>query len=332
MSANLSLIKNLEQMVPLIDRGIRKLVPSGFPNLYDGMDYAISSGGKRLRPVLCLLTCKSLGGDIDSALPVAVAIEIVHNATLVHDDIEDGDKIRRGKPTVWQRFGTPHATNIGDVMIFKSYASIFNSNLPFKKIANITSKFTRTLIEITEGQNMEFNFRERDDVSIDEYVEMATKKAGILFGFSLAAGANVAGASEHIQSLLYEFGSEMGLAFMIRDDVLNIVGHQQTYGKEIGGDIKEGKRTLMIIHCLSKCSENEREKILQMLKKPRNQVSTEDVKFVTDVLKKYRSIDFAQEYSTNLINKATKRLKMLKNDKLRKLLEEISDFMIKREF
>ncbi len=327
------LTRHLSELARLIDEEIKKLIPKGdYPNLYDGVEYAIFSAGKRLRPIMCLLVCKTLGGGIHRALPVAAAIEIMHNATLVHDDIEDGDKIRRGKPTVWKVFGTPHATNIGDAMIFKSYESVFNSNLSERKKANIASKLTKTLLEIIEGQNMEFNFRERDDVAVGEYLKMAKKKAGLLFGFSLAAGANMAGASEQIQSLLYEFGSEVGLAFMIQDDVLNIIGEEEKYGKEIGGDIKEGKRTLMIIDCLSKCNKNEKERLLTILKKKRENVSSEDVKYAIQLLKKYGSIKFAQNYSKNLVLNAKKRLGDLDNDKLRKLLEEFSEFVIKREF
>ena len=324
---------HLKEFVPLIEQKIKETVHSKrFPNFYDGMEYALSSGGKRLRPAMCLLTCKILGGDVESALSVAVAIEIAHNFTLVHDDIEDGDKTRRGKPTVWKTFGTPHAINIGDGMVLKSYESMFNSKLPADKRIDIAEKFTKTLIEVAEGQSMEFNFRERDNVSADEYLEMARKKAGLLFGFSLATGANVANASEQTQSLLHEYGSDIGLAFMIRDDVLNLIGEEKKYGKEIGGDIKEGKRTLMVIDCLSKCNTKEKEKILKILKRPREQVSKDDVKFVIKTMKNYGSIDFAQQYSEDLAKKAKGMLKNLGNDELKKILEELSDFMIKREF
>jgi len=326
-----SLKDYFEEFTLLIDEKISKLVPSGFPNLYDGMEYAISSGGKRLRPVLCLLTCKALGGSVNEVLPVAVAIEIVHNATLVHDDIEDGDEIRRGKPSVWKRYGTPHATNIGDAMIFKSYEILVGSDLPVDKKADIISKFTQVLIELTEGQNMEFNFRERDDVKIDEYLEMARKKAGILIGFSFAAGASVANASEQMQFVLYELGSDIGLAFMIRDDVLNLVGEQDKYGKEIGGDVKEGKRTLMVIDCLSKCDDEEMKEILGILKKDRGSVSGDEVKFVIETMKKYGSISFAQKYSEQLVKNVREKIDKIGNDKLREMLEEFSDFMVKRE-
>lgn len=317
----------------MIDEEIRKLIPSdSFPNLYDGMEYALTTGGKRLRPNLCLLTCQTLGGDVNAALPIAVAIEIAHNFTLVHDDIEDVDEMRRSKPATWKKFGVPHAINIGDGMLLKSYESMFSSTLPKDKKVDIGEKFTKALIELAEGQNMEFNFRERDDVSIDEYLTMARKKAGVLFGFALAAGAIVADASEKTQLLLYEFGSDMGLAFMIRDDVLNLVGDERTYGKEIGGDIKEGKRTLVVIDCLSKCTEEEKEKLLQILKKWRADVSRDGVEFVIGLVKKYESIEFAQQYSENLVKTAKGKLNELDNAELKKLLEDLSDFMIKREF
>jgi geranylgeranyl diphosphate synthase type I len=329
--------KRLGRLLPVIDEEIKKILQSegsadGYPNLYDGMEYALSSGGKRLRPALCMLACESLGGDIASALPVAAGIEIAHNSTLVHDDIEDGDGIRRGKPTVWKKFGTPHATNIGDGMIFKSYESINGSRLPDKKKARIIRKFTDAFVEIVEGQNMEFNFRERDDVTADEYMSMARKKAGILFGLSLGLGADIADAPQATQDTLYEFGSDMGLAFMIRDDILNLVGDQGKYGKEIGGDIKEGKRTLMAIDCLSKCGSEEKAKLLSILSKTRDSVTDKDVSYAIELMKKHGSIDFAQARSEEMVKSAMKKLACIESGELRKLLEEFSDFMVKRDF
>lgn len=324
--------ERLSKFAPLIDREMKRMIPVGrFPNLYDGMGYAVSAGGKRMRPTLCLMVCEALGGDVDEALPVAVAIEVLHNATLVHDDIEDGDETRRGMPSVWKKYGVPHATNIGDLMIFKSYESIFNSSLSDGMKADIAGRFTQVLVELTEGQNMEFNFRERDDVSVGEYLEMANKKAGILIGFSMAAGARVAGAPMKLVSFLQKFGSEIGLAFMIRDDVLNIIGDEGKYGKEIGGDIKEGKRTLMMVDCLNKCSEMQRDSIMEILGKPRGEVTDDEVEFVVRIFQRHGSIKFAQDHSRKLVDDAIRSLRGLEDGELKSMLAAFGEFMIKRE-
>jgi len=324
----------LENFASLVNEEIRKLVPAKeFPNFYDGMAYTFQTGGKRLRPALCLMICKTLGGDIENTLPFAVSLEVIHNATLVHDDIEDGDEERRNFPTVWKKYGIAHGVNIGDGMFFKAYESLFRSknSLPPEKIIKLSEMLSSATLRIMEGQSMEFNFRKRDDVTVEEYLDMVLRKTGFLLGTALRGGAFIAGASEETCNLTLAYGKKMGSAFQIRDDILNLIGEKEKYGKEIGGDIKEGKRTLITIHCLSKCNASEREKILGILKKSREKVADEEVEFVMKIIKKYDSINFAQQYSEKLIGEAKELLKNIGNIELKKTLEEFSNFMIERE-
>jgi len=334
IEAILVLEKNLRIFVPLIDNELKKTVPeNSFPNFYDAMNYVFDTGGKRLRPALCLSVCKILGCDIEKALPFAVAIEIAHNALLVHDDIEDGDGIRRGKLAVWKKYGLAHGINIGDGLFFKSYEVLLSSKkkLPENIFLNLAKLFTDFLTGITEGQNMEFNFLNKKEVSVEEYMEMTWKKSGSLLALALCGGAVIAERSD-LENPLFEYAKKIGPAFQIRDDVLNLIGKKETYGKEIGGDIKEGKRTLIIIHCLSKCNKKEKDTILSVLKRSRNEITDEEVKTVIGLIKKYGSIGFSQKYSEKLVEEANSLLKKLDNDELKKLLIDFSDLIIKRNY
>ena len=325
----------MKTFVPLIEKEIKSAIKiHGFPNLYDGMEYAIGTGGKRLRPILCLAICKSLGEDFKKAIPFATAIELVHNFTLIHDDIEDGDHIRRGKPTVWKKYGIAHAINIGDGMIFRAYEELEKSRniLQIEKVLDLIHIFNNSIMKVIEGQNMEFNFRKKDSIKIKEYEEMATKKAGVLFGLSLAGAAIISNADGKIIQSLSKYGEKIGLVFQIRDDILNLKGKEDRYGKEIGGDIKEGKKTLIVIHCLKKCDSIEREGLLNILNKERKNVSSDDIEFSMKLIEKYRSIDFAEKYAEKMFKEANRHIKNIGNKNLMELFEEFSTFVIKRDY
>lgn len=325
----------LKKFSTAINNEITKYVSKGSKTiLYDAMEYVFSTGGKKLRSALCLLTCETLGGDSTKAISFATAIEIIHNASLVHDDLEDGDKIRRNLPTVWTKYGIPQGINIGDGLIFKAYECLLSSKkfLSEEQVLKLAEMFTNSLVTLVEGQNMEFDFRNRDDVRKDEYVEMAEKKAGVLIGLSLSSGALIADKPDNLQSDLMEYGKKIGLAFQIRDDILNLFGKNTEYGKEIGNDIKEGKRTLIVIDCLNKCKDDEKEKLLQILKRERNKVTKDEVQFAIDLMEKYNSKESASNYAKEIINEANNILNKINNDKLKDVLNKLSNFMIERRY
>jgi geranylgeranyl diphosphate synthase, type I len=324
--------KYLEEFLPLIEKEIKNVLEADKnDNLYSGMRYAIGHG-KRVRPILCLAACKLLGGDVKKALPFAAVIETMHNFTLVHDDIEDGDAIRRNLPTVWKKFGLAHGINIGDGMIFKSYEYLFKAlDMQAEEKLKLFNMLNTTLMEIVEGQAMEFDFREKDNVTIKEYEKMVCRKTGSLFALSLDGGAFIADCKKS-QSALNKYGEKIGIAFQISDDILNLTSRQEKYGKSIGGDIKEGKRTLMTIHCLEKCDKNEKGKMLSILKRGRENVSDGDVNFVMSMVKKYGSIEFAKKFLEKTVEDAKKCLKGVESMELRNILGEFADFIIKREY
>lgn len=214
-------------------------------------DYA---AGKRIRPLLCLMACEAVGGDVRQALPAAAAIEILHNFSLVHDDIEDGDELRRHRRTMWNVWGVPQAVNAGDGMFAIAYQSMLR--LPERGVSAATTvaaldRFTCTCIMLTEGQYLDLSFEHRLDVTVDEYVQMVGGKTGALIAAALTIGALVGGADKETSEALYRFGFNIGLAFQIRDDVLGIWGDPSVTGKAAGNDLLRQKKSLPLLYALS---------------------------------------------------------------------------------
>ena len=258
---------------------------------------------------------------------------VVHNS-LIHDDIEDGDEYRRDQPTVWKKYGIPHAVNIGDGMFVKIYESALMSRkyLPEEKVNQLISLLTDTMLKLVEGQTMDMNFRERNDVTEKEYMEMVWRKTGILIGATVTGGALIAGADKNVQQALLEYGKKIGPAFQIRDDLIDIDSSAWKGRKgEIGCDIREGKRTLMVIHCLNHASKEDRELLLQILNKKRDTKTKEDVEGAIKILKKSGSVDYAKNVSKKLAKDAKEYLKIIPKEK-RKFLDKFTDFLIERKF
>lgn len=211
-------------------------------------------GGKRLRPIFCLLACAEVGGDPDRALPAAAGLELLHNFSLVHDDIEDGDEVRHHRPTMWTLWGVPQSINTGDSMFALSYAAL--QRLPGYGVSSaitlrVLEEFTDTCILLTEGQYLDMDFEERERVQVGEYLRMIEGKTAALLGASMAIGAMVGGASDAQVSQLKSFGQSLGLAFQIQDDYLGIWGDPDVTGKAAGNDILRRKKSLPLLYALN---------------------------------------------------------------------------------
>jgi geranylgeranyl diphosphate synthase type I len=210
--------------------------------------------GKRLRPMLCLLACAEVGGDPTQALPAAAAIELLHNFSLIHDDIEDGDETRRHRPTVWKVWGVPQAVNAGDALYTIAYAAL--QQLARRGVSAQTTLaalgiFTDTCLALTEGQHIDMGFEVRNDVTVAEYLRMVRGKTAALVSASVAIGASVGGATPAQQAAAREFGQAAGLAFQIQDDILGIWGDPTVTGKAAGNDLLRRKKSLPILHTLN---------------------------------------------------------------------------------
>ena len=228
-------------------------------NLYDPIAYTLESGGKRMRPALALIACQMFDGNLQEAMPAAMALEIFHNFTLLHDDVMDNADERRGRPTVHRKWNTNTAILSGDQMLIEAYKLI--AQVPQDYALKCLALFSDMATEICEGQQYDMDFEVRNDVTLDEYMLMIQKKTAVLLGTSLQMGAMIAGASEFIQATIYHIGINMGIAFQLRDDYLDTFGNAATFGKKIGGDILEKKKTYLYINAYLKANEQQKQEL-----------------------------------------------------------------------
>ena len=231
--------------------------------LYEPIAYHMALGGKRVRPVLTLMACDAMGGDTATAIDAALGIEMFHNFTLLHDDVMDNADVRRGKTTVHRRWNANTAILSGDTML--TLATQFIARTSNQAVMDL---FNKTAIEIYEGQQWDMDFEVRNDVTVEEYINMIRLKTSVLLGCALKTGALVAGAGEKDADTLYEAGVNMGLAFQLRDDVLDVWGDPETFGKEIGGDIMNNKKTYLLISTMQKAKGDDADELRHWLNDP----------------------------------------------------------------
>ena len=231
-------------------------------NLYRPIQYILGLGGKRLRPVLTLMTAEVFNTDYQKALNAALSIEVFHNFSLVHDDIMDDAPLRRGKETVHEKWDINTGILSGDAMLIMAYQLFenYDANI-FQALAKL---FGKTALEVCEGQQYDVDFETRDDVTIPEYLKMIEYKTAVLVGAAMQMGAIVAGASEKDQNSIYEFGKNLGIAFQLQDDYLDAFGDPKTFGKQVGGDIIENKKTYLYIKALEFSSEDDQLELNQL--------------------------------------------------------------------
>ncbi len=229
-----------------IESAIKELHFNGQPvSLYEPANYMMSLGGKRIRPILTLMSCKMFGGDINSAIQPAISMEVFHNFTLVHDDFMDNAAMRRGKKTVHEKWNAPTAILAGDVMLVLAYKLLSESS--GNKMPETIGLFNDTAIKVCEGQQLDMEFQGKDEISIEEYIDMIGLKTAALLAGCLKMGAIIAGADKKEADLIYTFGYKLGISFQIQDDLLDSFGDPKTFGKSIGGDIVENKKTFLAI-------------------------------------------------------------------------------------
>jgi len=229
-----------------INQAIESLDWSKEPRgLYEPIGYTLSAGGKRLRPQLALTACRMFGGRDEDVLPAALALEVFHNFTLLHDDVMDHAEVRRGRETVHVRWNENTAILSGDQMLIEAYRLL--SQVREDKLAQTLRWFNEMATEICEGQQYDVDFEQREDVRLDEYIEMIRLKTSVLLANALRTGSYIANASEEAQQALYDCGIHLGLAFQIQDDLLDVYGNPTTFGKAIGGDICCNKKTYLLL-------------------------------------------------------------------------------------
>lgn len=232
--------------------------------LYAPCDYMLTLGGKRLRPALLLMGCELFRDDIEHALPAAWAVELFHNFTLMHDDIMDAAPLRRGQPTVHTRWNTTTAILSGDVMLIHAYQALTRLENA-STVLELTKTFSRVATEVCEGQQMDINFETRSKVSIEEYIRMIELKTAVLVGGALEMGGICANANYHNYKTLYDFGRLAGIAFQIQDDLLDTYGDPAKFGKQVGGDILQNKKTLLVLKTLETAPQADVQELLDWM-------------------------------------------------------------------
>lgn len=281
------------------------------PHLNHAIRYHLAAGGKRIRPVLALLTCGQLGGEPEAAFPFAVSAEILHNMFLLHDDVADGDRVRRDKPAVWVKYGMGNAVNCGDYMLARAYRILLDAYLNTPFAAPILDLFTFVLERTIEGQALDINLRGADNLTVENYVRMVELKTGHYLGFTMTGGAIIARAPKDVQDKLAQLGRLLGPAFQIRDDLIDLT-EGKGRGGEIGCDIREGKPSMLLAAALERCEAGEKAEVLRVLRKPREETTTRDVRRVIGIFKKCGALDFAQEFADGLVDKALRMIDDIK--------------------
>ena len=277
-------MKTSDELLKMVNDYIEDATITRQPtSLYDPIKYVLSIGGKRIRPVLLLLTYNMYRDDIERVMPTAVGLETYHNYTLLHDDLMDKADMRRGMPTVHRKWDDNTAILSGDSMLVVAFQRV--AQCPAENLQDILSLFTMTALEIGEGQQYDMDFENRMDVTEDEYIEMIRLKTSVLLACAVKMGAIMAGASDEDAKNLYAFGEKLGLAFQLQDDLLDVYGDPKVFGKAIGGDITSNKKTYMLINAILRANNEQREELIKWIT-TENFDKEEKIKAVTKLYNK----------------------------------------------
>lgn len=316
---------------------IQQLVNSYFDNhdfvgtpreLYAPIEYILRQGGKRMRPTLCLLSCDMFGGDIDDCMVPAVAAEIFHNFTLVHDDIMDQAPLRRGMETVYHKWNSDIALLSGDTMLIKAFQYVLGTKKEYSY--DVFAELCKVALEVCEGQQFDLNFETQDDVSLDAYLEMIRLKTAVLLASVLKIGAIVAGADIENQKAVYDFGINLGLAFQLQDDILDCYSDVNVFGKVTGGDISDNKKTYLYLKALELASEEDRNVLLQVFKMPKGR-DEEKIRTVLGIYDKYNVKNIVTELMTKYYEDSLKNLDEIDVPKERKqILKDYAAYLYTR--
>lgn len=321
----MNLIEEIKKRSVHVDEGIREMLPIKQPEeLYKAARYLPDAGGKRLRPAALILTAEAVGSDLQTVLPAAVAVELVHNFTLMHDDIMDRDDVRRGMPAAHVKWGEPVAILAGDTLYSRAFEIITRMDNDPARIVKCIDVLARTCTEICEGQWLDVEFEHKGMVSENEYLQMVEKKTAVLYGAACKIGALLGGSSLEVAEQMYEFGRMIGIGFQIYDDVLDIVTPEEVLGKVRGSDIMEGKKTLIAIHALTSG--------LQLEIFGKGKASKGQLEDAIRQLEEAGSIEYARNVALSYIRDGKAKLDVLEGSQAKEILLAIADYMVERSY
>jgi geranylgeranyl diphosphate synthase type I len=328
-------IKNkLNSNAKKVDSFIAEVFFSRKPDeLYEASSYILESGGKRLRPYLTIKTCELFGGTAEKAIPFASAMEILHNFTLIHDDVMDHDELRRGNPTVHKKYGIPLAILAGDLLYTKVY-QIFVNHIPeelsYEDVIKIIQRITDSTILLCEGQALDVLYPESMDINEEDYLLMVGGKTGALFSASAETGAIIGGARDEERLAISKFAWDAGIAFQIVDDILGITSTEEKIGKPVGSDILEGKKTLIIIHALENANQEQKEIILKVLGKEDS--TKEDLKTAIRAIHETGSINYANDLAKLYMESSLEILAPFPDSEAKKDLKNLVKYFVERKY
>lgn len=320
---------NPAQLQDLIENAIQNIQYPAHPEkLYLPISYIMSLGGKRIRPVLVLMAADLFEGDMEKALPAALAIETFHNFTLIHDDIMDNAPLRRGQQTVHEKWGVNNAILSGDVMMVESNKHL--SMLDSKVLKDALNTFNTTAQGVCEGQQLDMEFEESEVVSIPEYINMIRLKTAVLLGGAMKLGAQVAGASPEEAEQLYQFGENIGIAFQLQDDILDVYGDPEKFGKQVGGDIIANKKTFLLLKLKELAAPSD---LSELQLQSSNTDFTDKINKTRALYNTYQIRELADQEMRNYSDKAFHALYSLNIPEERKTqLIQLADQLMNREY
>jgi len=317
--------EELERRAALVTATIEKLLPVMHPRgLYEASRHLVDSGGKRLRPSMLLLAAEAAGGEALALAPAAVSIELVHNFTLIHDDIMDNADVRWGRPAVHKIWGQSGAILAGDTLYSKAFQVLGMTAASPERILGAMNMLSRTCTAICEGQWLDMEFESKDRVTENEYMEMIEKKTGVLYGASAGMGALLAGAPLEVVRALDEFGRLTGMGFQLQDDVIDLLTPEEVSGKRQGGDLIEGKKTLIMIHAFAN------DIVVPVFSK--KDASAEEIFRSISILEGSGSIEYARSRAEEMVAQGKRALDVLPPSSATETLLELADYMIRRRY
>jgi len=293
-------------------------------SFYEPVRYVLEGDGKRIRPILLILACQSVGGDINQCLNAAVAIELLHNFTLVHDDIMDHDDLRRGRITVHKKWDQATAILAGDGLVALAYQNLLKTESD--RILEISKIFTEGIIDLCEGQALDKDFESRPEIELNEYMRMIEKKTARLLMIASEIGVIIGRGSQKEQSILGQFSLELGCAFQIRDDVLDI---EHSSGKSYASDIRQKKKTILFVHALNHARQNDRDRLQKIYQKP--EINSNDIETIRSIFETAGSLSFTLNQVETRINNARAALNKLRLTDAQHDLHELLNLILTRK-
>ena len=320
--------KQIEQNAKIVNKYLNSKLKGNPKKLYDAAGHLIVNGGKRLRPYMVIKSCQILKGKVSNAMPAASAVEMVHNFTLVHDDIMDNDEIRHGVPTVHKKFGMPIAILAGDVLFSKAFQVITDSKLSSSATIQLVSRLAKACVDVCEGQLLDVKMAEERKIpSQAEYITMVGKKTAALFDVSCAMGAICATNKVKDISNLSSFGRNLGIAFQITDDLIGVMGDSKITKKPVGNDLREGKKSLPILMAIKLAKGNEKKIILKAF--GNSKISRNDLNKAVDIIRSLGIEENVRKQALKYAEKAEKSLESYSGSAKTELIS-LLDFVVKR--